>query len=91
MSFIRKGHDQENDLIVVCNFSPAYKENYLLGVHQGEGYWRRFFNSDNLKFGGSHKLNDKIKISDKPWNFKSHSAIINLAPLSVMVFKISKP
>ena len=26
MSFIRKGHDQENDLIVVCNFSPAYEK-----------------------------------------------------------------
>jgi len=88
--FIRKGHDAKNDVIVVCNFTPVVRENYLLGVHQ-PGHLVEILNSDLKKFGGSGVRNSKkIKISKKPWNFKSNSALITVPPLGIVLFKISK-
>ncbi len=90
ISFIRKGHDAKNDVIVVCNFTPVVRENYLLGVHQ-PGHLVEILNSDLKKFGGSGVRNSKkIKISKKPWNFKSNSALITVPPLGIVLFKISK-
>ena len=90
ISFIRKGHDAKNDVIVVCNFTPVVRENYLLGVHQ-PGHLVEVLNSDLKKFGGSGVRNSKkIKISKKPWNFKSNSALITVPPLGIVLFKISK-
>ena len=48
ISFIRKGHDAKNDVIVVCNFTPVVRENYLLGVHQ-PGHLVEILNSDTEK------------------------------------------
>ena len=90
ISFIRKGHDAKNDVIAVCNFTPVVRENYLLGVHQ-PGHLVEVLNSDLKKFGGSGVRNSKkIKISKKPWNFKSNSALITVPPLGIVLFKISK-
>ncbi|MFC2110320.1 1,4-alpha-glucan branching protein GlgB, partial [Bacteroidota bacterium] len=90
ISFIRKGHDSKNDIIVVCNFTPVVREKHLIGVHQA-GHLVEILNSDASQYGGSGVCNSKkIKISKKPWNFKSNSATINLPPLGITVFKITK-
>lgn len=90
ISFIRKGHDEENDIIVVCNFTPVVREKFILGIHRA-GTLVEILNSDAKKFGGSGVLNKKkIKISKTPWDFKSNSAKITLPPLGVTYFKITK-
>jgi len=88
LSYIRKGHDSTNDLIIVCNNTPTPQENYLIGVHQ-QGKLKEVFNSDALKYGGSGiKNTNKIKTSNKPWNWKEYSAEITLPPLSIIIFTI---
>jgi 1,4-alpha-glucan branching enzyme len=48
-------------------------------------------NSDSKMYGGSGVTNSKnIKISKKPWDFKSNSAEITLPPLGIAIFKITK-
>lgn len=90
ISFIRKGHDAKNDVIAVCNFTPVVRENHLIGVHKA-GHLVEILNSDLKKFGGSGVRNaKKIKISKKPWNFKSNSALITVPPLGIVIFKITK-
>lgn len=90
ISFIRKGHDAKNDVIVVCNFTPVVRENHLIGVHK-PGHLVEILNSDLKKFGGSGVRNSKkIKISKKPWNFKSNSALVTVPPLGIVLFKITK-
>jgi 1,4-alpha-glucan branching enzyme len=90
ISFIRKGHDEKNDIIIVCNFTPVVRESHLIGVHQS-GHLVEVLNSDAEAYGGSGVVNsNKIKISKKPWNFKSNSATITLPPLGIAVFKITK-
>ncbi|NJB81607.1 1,4-alpha-glucan branching protein GlgB [Wenyingzhuangia aestuarii] len=88
LSYIRKGHDPKNDIVVVCNNTPTPQENYLIGVHR-KGKLKEVFNSDLKKYGGSGiKNGKKISISDKPWNWKDYSAEVNLPPLSITIFKI---
>lgn len=89
LSFIRKGHDPKNDVIIVCNFTPVVRENYLIGLPK-KGNLCEILNSDASCYGGSGACNPpQIKIGKKPWHFKSNSAKITVPPLGVVLFKIS--
>ncbi len=87
ISFIRKGHDAKNDLVVLCNFTPEVRNNYTIGVHK-KGKWQEVFNSDLSIFYGSGVENDKsIKTDKKQVHNKKSSLTISLPPLSVIVLK----
>ncbi|MGA9271670.1 MAG: 1,4-alpha-glucan branching protein GlgB [Lutimonas sp.] len=88
ISFIRRGHDPENDLIVVCNFTSVVRKNYEIGLHR-EGRLKQVLNSDFKKFFGSGISNSKeIVIKEKEVLGKPFSAQITLPPLGVVVFKV---
>ncbi|WP_299776543.1 1,4-alpha-glucan branching protein GlgB [uncultured Formosa sp.] len=87
ISYIRKGHDPENDLIVVCNFTPNSHKNYDIGVPR-KGSLIEVFNSDNTVYGGSGILNVKpIKAKKETWNNKPFMASITVPPLAISIFK----
>ncbi len=87
ISYIRKGHDSKNNIIVVCNFTPVTREDYRVGLPK-KGKLKEIFNSDSKKYGGSGVNNNKIIISEEtPWNFRKYSAIIKIPPLGVSFFK----
>lgn len=87
-SYIRKGNNPKEDLIVVCNFTPVVRENYRIGLPK-KGKLTQIFNSDETQYGGSGVSNPKaIKIEAEPWNGREFSAALLLPPLSVVVFKI---
>ncbi len=87
MSFIRKGHDVQNDLIVLCNFTPEIRENYGIGVHK-KGKWKEIFNSDLEEYYGSGVKNENIlKVTSKKLHNKKYSLFLTLPPLSVIVLK----
>src|SRR5690606_37412848 len=50
--FQRNADDKQEVLIVVCNFTPAVRYMYRLGVPY-RGQWREVLNSDDTRFGGS--------------------------------------
>jgi len=88
MSYIRKGNNPKEDLIVICNFTPVVRENYRIGLPK-KGKLTQIFNSDETQYGGSGVSNPKaIKIEAEPWNGREFSAALILPPLSVVVFKI---
>jgi len=88
MSYIRKGNNSKENLIVVCNFTPVVHTNYRIGIPT-KGKLSQIFNSDSLIYGGSGVDNDKpIKIDKTPWNGREFSAELILPPLSVVVFKM---
>ena len=73
---------------IVCNFTPVVRENYLIGLPKS-GYLQEVLNSDDALYGGGNiKNTKKIKITSKPWDFKSNSAEITIPPLAITVFKI---
>ena len=89
MSYIRKGNNPIEDLVVVCNFTPVIRENYRIGLPK-KGKLTQVFNSDETVYGGGGVTNDKpIKIEADPWNGRDFSAALVLPPLSVTVFKMS--
>lgn len=90
LSYIRKGENAKDDLVIVCNMTPVVRPGYRIGV-PAKGKLKEIFNSDQLAYGGSGVVNDKaIKIDDQAWDGRAQSAAVNLPPLGVAVFKISK-
>ncbi|WP_067146594.1 1,4-alpha-glucan branching protein GlgB [Pseudotamlana agarivorans] len=88
ISYIRKGHKEKDQVVVVCNMTPNLIENYKIGVNQ-KGKLSEIFNSDDEAFGGSGVKNKKtISIKKTAWNGKDFSADITLPPLGIVVFKI---
>lgn len=88
LSYIRKGENPKQDVVVVCNFTPVVRTDYRIGL-PAKGKLTEVFNSDHADFGGSGVLNGKsIKIDKEPWNGREFSASITLPPLGVVVFTL---
>ncbi|MGV3459935.1 MAG: 1,4-alpha-glucan branching protein GlgB [Flavobacterium sp.] len=85
LSFIRKGNNPEENLIIVCNMTPVIREKYRIGIPT-EGKLKEIFNSDDDDFGGSGVKNKKMKTDSIPWNGRDFSAELTLPPLGVTVF-----
>jgi len=86
ISYIRKGNDSKDDLIIVCNFTPVPRENYRLGVPKTSTL-KLVFNSDDKKYSGSGMGKKTIKPSKTTWNGYEQSVLMNLPPLGVVVYK----
>ncbi len=90
ISFIRRGEDYNNFVIVVCNFTAKTHFHYRIGVPEN-GFYTEIFNSDLSKYGGSNQGNFS-GVWSKQWlvhNFH-YSLEICLPPLSVIVLKKTK-
>ncbi|WP_299124759.1 1,4-alpha-glucan branching protein GlgB [uncultured Winogradskyella sp.] len=89
-TYIRKGNDEEDNLIIACNMTPVPKENYKLGLPK-KGKLKEVFNSDLKKYFGSGEFKNKMKTTKaKAWHFRDHSVDITIPPLGMVVFKYSK-
>ncbi len=88
LAYIRKGNNEKEHLVVVCNMTPVVHENYRIGL-PNKGKLTEIFNSDNAIYNGSGVSNPKaIKIEAQPWNGREYSAEIVLAPLAICVFSM---
>ncbi|WP_418262989.1 1,4-alpha-glucan branching protein GlgB [Flavobacterium faecale] len=89
MSYIRKGNDPKENVVVVCNFTQVVRKNYRIGLPR-KGKLVEIFNSDSESYNGSGVSNlSKISIESSPYDGRDYSAEITLPPLSVVVFKIT--
>ena len=87
ISFIRKGHNSDNYLIVICNFTPVVRHHYRVGVFEPCKY-QEIFNSDDPSYFGSGVKNEgQMYISMQGWNSKPYSIEVTLPPLSTIVIK----
>jgi 1,4-alpha-glucan branching enzyme len=87
-SYIRKGYNEDQSLIIVCNFTEIIRENYRIGLPKN-GFLQEIFNTDSEVYGGSGIHNkEKIQIDCAPYNGRDFSVELKLAPLSVAVFRI---
>jgi 1,4-alpha-glucan branching enzyme len=89
VSYFRKGKDRDAVLLVVINFTPVPRHNYLVGVTSG-GYWREVLNSDSQEYGGSGQGNfGGLDSTPVAMHGKDHSLSITVPPLGMVVFKRS--
>ena len=86
LCYVRKGHDDKNDLIIACNFTPIPRENYRIG-NPKKGKLKEVLNSDNAKYGGGGNVNNKIKSSTKPFHGHEKSIEITIPPLGIVILK----
>ena len=87
LSYLRKGRDANEVLLVVCNLTPLPRANYAVGVPRG-GRWLECLNSDAALYGGSGQGNlGGVDAAPLPAHGRFHSLRLNLPPLAVLVLK----
>ncbi|KAB5485675.1 1,4-alpha-glucan branching protein GlgB [Flagellimonas hadalis] len=86
VTYIRKGNDPKDNLIVACNFTPVPREDYRVGVPK-HTQLKLVFNSDDAKYSGSGMGKKTLKPSKTTWNGHEQSVLMTLPPLSVVVYK----
>jgi len=87
LSFIRKSRNDTSTVLVVCNFTPVPRQNYVVGVPRG-GHWREALNSDAPIYGGSAMGNfGGAEAGPVPAHGRPFSLTLTLPPLSALYFR----
>ena len=87
VSFVRKGHQEQNDVYVVINLTPNVLHNYRIGMPH-KGSLRIIFNSDDHQFWGSGVVhNVPVETMPIPLHGKERSVNLSLPPLGVLYLK----
>ncbi|MDQ2780062.1 MAG: 1,4-alpha-glucan branching protein GlgB [Pseudomonadota bacterium] len=86
LSFLRKAVDGSS-VLVVANFTPVPRENYIVGVPKS-GHWRERLNSDATLYGGSGVGNqggvDSVPLSA---HGQFHALNLRIPPLGLLVLQ----
>ena len=86
-SFIRRGKNPNEILIIVLNATPVVRYGYKIGVPV-PGHYEEVFNSDSATYGGSNVGNlGGMKAGNHPWQGRVHSLSLTLPPLAVIFLK----
>lgn len=87
ISFIRKGKNTGEIILVVCNFTSIPRYNYRVGIPHG-GFWREVLNSDAEIYGGGGCGNSGgVEATSIPAQGRYYSLSLTLPPLGVLFFK----
>ncbi|OXA81731.1 1,4-alpha-glucan branching enzyme [Flavobacterium aquidurense] len=89
LSYIRKGNNAKENLVIVGNFTQVVRENYRIGISQ-KGKLIEIFNTDAAIYGGSGIGNaSNLKIESSPYDGRDYSVELTLPPLSVTVYSFT--
>ncbi|MBI2910124.1 MAG: 1,4-alpha-glucan branching protein GlgB [Chloroflexi bacterium] len=87
LSFLRKSKSSDDRMLVVCNFTPVPRFDYLVGVPRG-GFWKELLNSDSLDFGGSGVDNGSgAEATPQSFHGRPYSLKLTLPPLAAIFLK----
>jgi len=87
ISFLRRARNPADELLFVCNFTPAVRENYRVGVPQ-QGFWKELLNSDAPLYGGSgHGNFGGCAAVPLPIHGHPFSLNMTLPPLGVVIYQ----
>ena len=86
-SFLRKAGSTGQLVLVVCNFSPAPRHDYRVGVPR-PGLWREILNTDAREYGGGGLGNcGGFPADDYGSNGRPYSLNLTLPPLAALFFE----
>ncbi len=87
IAFLRKAPGDGAPLLVVCNFTPVPRHNFLVGV-PSRGVWHEILNTDAREYGGSGWGNlggvESVPITTQG---RLESVNLNLPPLATIVLR----
>jgi 1,4-alpha-glucan branching enzyme len=87
ISFLRKGRNPEELILVVANFTPVVQHNYRVGVPRS-GFWKEILNSDATDYWGSGQGNlGGVEATPLSFHGRFSSLNLTLPPLGIMFFK----
>ena len=82
----RKG----KEVLILINFTPVVRNDYLLGVPT-PGIYEEVFNSDSEAFGGSGVVNlGNLNTTGIPWNHLADSVQLRIPPLGMCVLRLKR-
>jgi 1,4-alpha-glucan branching enzyme len=87
LSYVRRAKDPDDFVIVCCNFTPAVRHEYRLGVPVA-GNYSEVFNSDSEYYSGTN-VGNGIGIDSQPIavHGREHSIKLSMPPMGVTIFK----
>ena len=87
ISYLRYAENRDDVVLVVCNFTPVPRYDYVVGVPHG-GRWDELLNSDAQVYGGSGMGNrGGAEAAPIPAHGHFHSLALTLPPSSVVMLK----
>nr|MDA3847274.1 alpha amylase C-terminal domain-containing protein [Vallitaleaceae bacterium] len=87
VSFIRKGENSNETIVVVANFTPVPRQWHRIGMPYA-GEYEELLSSDDLKYGGSGVANPKpIHSVEQAWDGRTNSIELKVPPLGVSILK----
>jgi 1,4-alpha-glucan branching enzyme len=90
-SFLRRGTEPGDDVVVVVNATPVPRYNYQVGVPL-DGSWREIMNTDAREFGGSGQGNlGGVEAAPIPYHAHPFSLVLTLPPLAVVMLRLERP
>ena len=87
LCYLRKGKEEKDDLIIICNFTPTVLNDYRIGVPR-PGKLKEILNTDNSKYEGSGVKNKPLNMENQAFHGKDYSAAITVPPLASVFFSI---
>ena len=86
VSYVRRAKNGD-ELLVVVSFTPVLREKYKIGVPKA-GHYKEIFNSNAKKYGGTGKLNSRVKVSqESECDNRKDSIYITIPPLGICIFR----
>lgn len=88
-SFIRRGKNEIDTLVFICNYTPVVQYDFRIGVpYLGE--YKEVLNTDKIDFGGSGQVNNEILLAEEiPFNNQPYSLMIKVPPMAATILKIN--
>jgi 1,4-alpha-glucan branching enzyme len=86
ITYMRQGKSEDEQLVILANFTPVVRHNYRIGV-PAEGSYEVVLNTDDQQFWGSGVGNGTLVSEPTRYHWKDNSLVLTLAPLSVLVLK----
>ncbi|QGQ96791.1 1,4-alpha-glucan branching protein GlgB [Paenibacillus psychroresistens] len=91
LSFIRKSQDPNEQIVIVCNFTPNVYHDFRIGVPSSSQMYE-LLNSDEERFGGSGCINSgQYHAQSIPYHNQAYSIQMTVPPLATVMLKTSKP
>lgn len=86
-TFIRKGKNPRDFLVVICNFTPVQRDHVKVGVPFA-GQYEELLNTELSEFGGAWDYSEKyFNTVEEETNGKDYALEVIAPPLSVLILK----
>jgi 1,4-alpha-glucan branching enzyme len=88
-SFIRRGKNPDDMIIIILNATPVVRYGYMIGVPR-PGHYEEIMNTDSATYGGSNVGNlGGMNAGEAPWMGRQYSLSLTLPPLAAVFLKWS--